>query len=230
MIELPEIARPRAVAKAVALLADRERDAAAAEKALREARLGIESAKARDREEFAAARDAGRDDPGARHLDAARGAHEDAERVAAGEALLRDRAQAEVDRLLAEHLPGWSAAVAASEAEADAASLRALDAFAETEAARGRVRAARMWLESYAAKRPLPRLDHSGTLLVEGLKRNMSGDLWGLPEVVEAIRTSIVASTMSAQAEHAAEAERHAVEDAVRRGEVREAQRAVTGR
>lgn len=212
---LPEPERPEAVAQAAAVLEAREADLAQAEQAVREARVGLDAARSEDRASYASARNAGKPDPGPRALRAAEAHLEDAERKLDGERLRVEQAQAAFSTALEEHRPSWHQALEDALERADAASLKALDKFEAAEAARGELRAAVRWLRG-ATGAPA-----TAGSLVSPLRRNASGDLWTLGELIPAVRSGIQNSTLEAERRREEErrvAEREAAEWRERRG------------
>src|SRR4051812_25247752 len=129
--QLPTVETPKQVAAAAATVAEREADFAAAELAVKEATASIETAKLQDREAFARAKDEGRGDPGAKHLDATRARLADTERIRDGEQLRLERAQAALDETVARVLPAWESAIVKRLAAREREVMRALDRFDE---------------------------------------------------------------------------------------------------
>jgi hypothetical protein len=106
-VQLPDLARPKAVARAAQVVADREADVAAARATVEQAKIDVTAAVGADNEAYASALDAGRDDPGRVAEDAARTALADAERRLAVEEVRQQRARAALEEALAEALPAW---------------------------------------------------------------------------------------------------------------------------
>jgi hypothetical protein len=206
MIELPEQSQPRPVRKAAGILRDREADVATARAAVEEAKAAITEGVRLDREQYAAALDAGRDDPGTPHEDAAQAGLVAAERRLAAEEERRGRAQAALVAALVESIDAWDAALAkaVTEAEADV-----LDLVAKLEAAeheRARRRMALSWARSYRLAERLPRLDHvAGTPSTVVINSIAGPGTYTVEELLTHVRDSIERVTLGAETARAAE-------------------------
>jgi hypothetical protein len=222
MIQLPALERPEAVSQAVAVLEARERDLAEAEQTVREAKVGLDAARAEDRAAYAAARDRDEPDPGPKHLDRARLELEDRERQRDGERLRVEQAQARLDAALAQHIDDWRAAVETALARADVAALKTVDRLEQAEQTRRQLRGAHAWLKRSSSA---PKI---GGPIASPLKRNANGDRFSLDELIKGAREAIGSSTIAAERERAAEREAAELEAERMREQRREmAERAV---
>ena len=200
MIALPDAERLPEVAKAAAVLEAREADLAAAQQELREAKAGVESARAEDRLEYARSRDAGGDDPGARHLELAHRTLEDVERRHGGEMLRVGQSQAALDAALTEHLEVWREALEAALECADRESLKLLERFESAERDRAALRGALAWTQRPSSA-PKP-----GGPVPSGLRRNLnSPETFSVDELLAAVRTGLMSSTLEAARQRAVE-------------------------
>ena len=196
---MPGVCRPPEVEQAASVLAQRQRDLADVEAEAREARAGIAAAEVEDRQAYAAARDQGKRDPGPKHVAAARERLADVERRLGGERLRLSVAEDAVQAALREYRDEWATALEAAQVELDAASLTAIERLERAEHERSQVRATRAWLATGKAR---------AGVVQSGLKRNMNGDLFSVPELVDGLKQAIGDSTLSAEQERAAERER----------------------
>jgi hypothetical protein len=199
MKSLPTVGQPEAIEKAVAIMEAREADLADAEQAVGEAKAGLESARAEDVAAFAAARDAGVDDPGPVHVQHARQHLADAERRRDGETLRLGRAQAALKEALEAHVGEWNRALERSLQRADAASIKALDRLEAAERERAELRGARATLRQ---GRPV-----SAGPIPSPIRRNLSGDLFTLNELLAGLRAGLENSSLDRERERAAERE-----------------------
>jgi hypothetical protein len=230
VIELPDVAVPKVVAETAGKLAEREADLAAAKQVQKEARAGIDAAKAEDRAAFAAERDAGRPDPGAKHVEAARARLADAERVVEGETLRHERAQAALDEAIRDARDSWSAAVERTLVKSEAKLLAAFEACERAEQQRSRERQALDWLRRYGSGLPMPRLEFTPELAT-GLRRHPSDTgTFAFSELLAALRSAVEHARIEAETQRAAERERQEAEAEQRAAELRRLHHEVAGR
>jgi hypothetical protein len=200
MIELPDLAQPKAVTRAAQLVRDREADVARAREAVEQAKASIQTAMVADRNAYADALDAGRADPGQQVEEAARAVLAEAERRLGVEEVRQQRARDALDQALSDALAAWTLAarkqVEASEVEA----LRLVDQLRAAVEERSRRRLALAWLERYAQAEKLPRLDNVPATATTAIRNPHAGpQTWAASELLDAIRAGIEQVTLEAE-------------------------------
>jgi hypothetical protein len=206
MIPIPDLQRPRSVAKAAATVEAREADLAAAREAVEQATAAIGPALIEDREAYAAALDAGRPDPGRTNEQAARDALAEAERLLAAEGLRVDRARAELDQTLDTVLDGWETALTAATGKLETESLALVDQLEHAEEQRATARVQLAWLRNRRDGTKLPNLDLVRPALSSiVINRVDSTTTHPVPALLAGIRDGIRATSLEVQAARAAE-------------------------
>jgi hypothetical protein len=210
VIELPEQARPKAVAKAAEAVRAREADLAGARAAVVEASRAIDQGVAADRQAYADALDAGRPDPGREAEGAARAQLEERQRRVAAEEVRLQRAEIELRSVLEECLPNWIAQLTKAIEEAEVEALAAVDRLLAAEEERARRRLALAWVRSFQAKRQLPPLGHAMTAFSTLLRSRMASDRDYIPiaELLGHVRAGLEAASLAAEQAPVAERER----------------------
>lgn len=223
---IPDVAVPRAVAKAAATVRDREADVAAAKAAIQEANRAIEQALSEDRALLAEALDAGRTDPGTPREGAARQGLADAERRQAGEELRLQRARAALDEAVDEHVDGWQTQLTKALEQADA---EVLDLVARLEAAeqeRTRRRQMFWWARAKARGEQLPVLGAPPPARSPLLRNQQAGDdVYVVPELLTAVRAGVEQSTASADTARIVAYERRLAEQQAEAARIAERER-----
>jgi hypothetical protein len=212
VIELPEQAQPKAVARAAEAVRAREADLAGARAAVVEANKAIEEAIVADREAYATALDAGRADPGREAEGAARAQLEECQRRVAAEETRLERAQAALREAIETTLPDWTAALERATEEAEVVALALVDQLRDAEQERARRRLALAWVRSFQARQQLPSLGHAITAFSTLLRSRMASDRDFLlvGELLDHVRAGIEQVTLQAEAARLAEREEQA--------------------
>ena len=156
MIEFPDLAVPRPVAKAAGVVRERESDVSAARAAVDEAKRAVQQAAGDDRALLADALDRGQGDPGTPRADAARERVAEAERLLEGQELRQQRAREALDAVLSQSIDGWVQAVTKSVEQSEADVLDLVDKLVAAEHERARQRHALAWLRAYRQGEKLP--------------------------------------------------------------------------
>jgi hypothetical protein len=209
MIELPDLAVPRPVAKAASVVSDRESDVATAKQAVDAAKQTIEQARTDDRALLADALDAGRDDPGTPREDDARALLADAERRLAGEELRLTRARDALDETLSTTIDTWASALEGVVEQADAEALDLVDKLAAAEQERARRRHALTWAHRYQQGEKLPNLA-TVPQTKSAIVRNPQAspyDTYFVAELVDAVRGGLTRATLAAERQPQADGE-----------------------
>jgi hypothetical protein len=208
VIQLPEVAVPKKVSSAAALVVEREADVKAARETVEEAKTAISAAVAEDRAAYADALDIGRDDPGTPAEDAARARLGEAERKLAGEELRMTRAREQLDAALQESAEQWTAAIEKATVQAETRVLSLLDELEAAERERARRRHALGWVHAFAENRKLPSLDHTpdslSTLPIEALAGPQPHTVLALLDFARAgVEKATLTAERASDAEHA---------------------------
>jgi hypothetical protein len=229
MRHLPEIALPKPLREAVAVLRTAEADLTASEQAEREAEAGLQEAVALDRQALADARTSGAVAPGRVHRDAAERVLVEATEVREADELRVSSAERMLVKELDEQAAGWLKNISAARDRADDAAIKALQALREAEAQRGQLRAAAVWLsrlptvgfDLLAARpvKPVPSVTALGDTRSAGAKLTATALLDAFGEYVES-------SSVAGEREQIAEREAEAEEQERRIAELRETREA----
>jgi hypothetical protein len=208
VIELPEIAMPKPVEKAAAVVRDREADVAAAKAQIEAANIAIQHAVVEDRALFADALDAGGDDPGTPRADEASARLADAERRLAGEELRMMRAREALNAALSESITAWEAAVTKATEQAERDSLKLVDQLAAAERERARRRHAVTWARRYRQGEKLPNLGNVPRTPSALVKNPIASpfDTYGIVDLLDVVR-DVTQAMLAAEHERQAEQE-----------------------
>lgn len=210
-MQLPDVAMPRAVSKAVALLHEREADVLSARKAVEQAQQVIPLALGEDRALLADALDAGRADPGTPREDEARSQLAEAERLLAAEEVRLSRARQALDEALSA-AQGWEAKVEQAVKEAELAETNALRQLLDVEHERARLRVALAWLHAYRQGEKLPNLEQVPQTRSALLRNPQASphERYTVDELIAAIGGGIEVVRLEAEAARSVEREANA--------------------
>jgi hypothetical protein len=143
---MPEIALPKPLREAAAVLRTAEADLTASEQAEREAEAAQQEAVALDRQALADARTSGSEPPGRVHRERAEQALVEAVEVREADELRVATAEQSLARELDAQAEAWLGAIEKARDRADAEVLKRLSALHEVETQRSELRAAAVWL------------------------------------------------------------------------------------
>jgi hypothetical protein len=218
VIELPEQAQPKAVAKAAATVREREADLAFARTGVVDASRAIDDAIIEDRTRYADALDRGEADPGREVEVTARALHAEAQRRVEGEEIRLQRAEVALRETLASNLDAWIGQLTKTTEEAERAALDLVDALRDAEQERARRRLALSWARSFQAKKQLPQLSHAGTAASTLLRNRQASpyDFVPIAELLDHIHGGIKQTSLAAEAARAAEREQQAYRPTLR--------------
>jgi hypothetical protein len=201
VIEFPDLAVPRPVAKAASVVHDREADVAGAKQAVDEATRGVSAALVEDRERFASALDRGDGDPGREAEDAARHELDECERRLAVEEVRLSRARDALDTALNESINAWTTALERAVEQADADTVELVGKLAAAEHERARRRHALTWARRYQQGEKLPSLasvPQTPTAIVRNVQASPY-DCYPVAELVEAVRVALARASLAAE-------------------------------
>jgi hypothetical protein len=207
VIELPEQAQPKAVARAAEATRAREADLAGARAAVVEANKAIEEAIVADREAYATALDAGRPDPGREAEGEARARLEECQRRLAVEEVRLQRAEVALREAIEGSLTAWQTALERATTEAEQQALEAVDRLRDIELERARRRLALDWTRSFQARKPTPGLGSASSARSTLLRNQMASpyDYVPVAELLDHVRAGIEQATLQAEAARLAE-------------------------
>jgi hypothetical protein len=218
VIELPSVAIPAAVKRAAEQVETRQSDVQEAHAALQAAEADVSEAERRDQAAFAEAVNAGKPDPGPKHVEQARRLVEDRTRAAEGHKLRLEQAEAHLDGAITAALADWEAATRKAVEAAEAKVMKALAVVGAAENERAHARVGLLWLYRRRAGQPkLPRLDFIAATR-STLPRNQNDpECYTVGELLDFVREGVRRVTLAGEAEQAeARARREAQDDANR--------------
>jgi hypothetical protein len=222
---MPEIALPKPLREAVAVLRTAEADLTASEQAEREAEAGLREAVALDRQALADARTSGIEPPGRVHRDAAERVLVEATEVREADELRVATAEQTLARELDAHTAAWLKAIDTARDRADAEALKRLEALREVERQRGELRAAAAWLRRLPStgfdvatmRPPKPVADQTGLP-----DPHASGSMVTASAALDVLADYFQASSLAGEREQIAEHEAARAEEKRRLAELRE--------